>query len=82
MTISEFDYKRPYTRDDLKDMFSNLRAAGVRTGDIMRTFAFKSALEYVARATRRGERHDVIVFTLREHWERGRKLPVDLDGQC
>ena len=31
-----------------------------------------------ARARRRGERHDVIVFTLREHWERGQKLPVEL----
>ena len=69
------DDKRPYTRDDLKDIFAHLRAGGVRAADIMQTFAFKDARRYLARAMRRGERHDVIVFTLKEHWERGQKLP-------
>jgi hypothetical protein len=75
--ISEFDYKRPYTRNDLKDIFLSLSVGGVRVRDIMQTFAFKSSLMYLAGAMRRGERHDVIVFTLREHWERGKKLPVE-----
>jgi hypothetical protein len=76
--ISEFDDKRPYTRDDLKDIFLSLSVGGARDWDIMHTFASRSALRYLARAMKRGERHDVIAFTLREHWERGQKLPVEL----
>jgi hypothetical protein len=75
--IAEFDDKRPYTRDDLKDIFVSLLAGGVRPVDIMQTFAYPDALWYLARAKKRKEGHDVIVFTLKEHWERGQKLPVE-----
>ncbi len=44
LMVSEFDYKRPYTRDDLKAISANLRAGGVRVEDIMKTFASRSAL--------------------------------------
>ena len=78
--LSEFNYKRPYTRDDLKLIYANLMAGGVRAGDIMSTFAFRDTLVYLVRAMRRGDGHDIITCRLREHWERRKGLPVELGG--
>ena len=74
--ISEFDDKRPYTRDDLKSISLSLMVGGVRIQDIVQTLASPDALRYVARATKRKERHDVMIFTLREHWEDRKELPL------
>jgi len=76
LLISKFNHDRPYTRNDLKNIFADLRAGGLRAQDIMQTFASRSAFQYLARAIRLGEGYDAIVRTLKDHWERKQKLPA------
>ena len=72
----DFDDERPYSRNDLKNIYGNLIGAGVSIEHIMRTFANYSAIAYLTRALADKEGYDVIAHTLREHWAKGAKLPI------
>ena len=72
----DFDDDRPYSRDDLKNVYGNLIAAGARMEDIMRTFANYAAIAYLTQALAGKEGYDIIALTLREYWSGSAKLPV------